>query len=339
MSPRRTYFILYVATNIVKTDPCGARLSHLCCCHSLATETCDVNTSSSSSSSEDNTLSVPLRHRRASRKRPIEYPTEVGGVRSRFLEGRPRTRGLRTQSLHRNRFRSSCNTGNAESNRLCVDTVAPFTRAYNNNHIHDISSATRARPSNPCEDLGQSCSGGKAGLPCRSFMLRGKKNTLIKQTWRKRVKPSDSSTSSARCSSRSSLLLANGCHVTQSQTSSSAAATGSSLHSMLGNPSALKTSALSILNQLDVPQLEIFNGALQTPGPSQCVLVPNEDVAVGGVIRISPAVLSLSVWRWPDLPIDVILRPIPPCSADSLHTCINPFHSAISSDAQSGETA
>lgn len=320
--PEGTNFLSYVAYTVVKTDPCGTRLSNFCCCHSLASSsaTCEFNTSSSSGS-EENPLQVPLRHRRVSRKRP----NEAGSSRPRS------TRGLRTQSLHRNRIRSLYNTGNAESNRLCVDTVAPFTRPHNNNNIHDTPAAETNAPRLTC--------GGKAGSPCRALMLLGKKNTQIKQAWRKRVKPSDAS--AARCSSRSSLHLSpsaaqSSAFPSASQSQSSA---GPSLQSMLGNQSALKTSALSILNQLDVSQLQDLNAALETASSSStpCVMVPNEEVTVGGAVRVPPAVLSLIIWRWPDLPIDVVLRPIPPCSSNSLHTCINPHHSSISCDTQSGE--
>ncbi|XP_018018932.1 mothers against decapentaplegic homolog 6 isoform X1 [Hyalella azteca] len=169
-------------------------------------------------------------------------------------------------------------------------------------------------------------------------MLGCRKKSLIRKAWRRRVKPPEA----PRCLSQNTATAAN-CTAQQGNSTAFAVQiqsqngipSGPSLHTILGNQSALKTSALSILNQLKVSELESLNAALEAGGAGPCVLVPNRDVLVGGVAPLSPAFLSLAVWRWPDLPLDATLRPVPPCTPDLTQACINPYHSAICCATQS----
>uniref|UniRef100_A0A6A7GAA8 Mothers against decapentaplegic homolog 6-like isoform X1 n=2 Tax=Hirondellea gigas TaxID=1518452 RepID=A0A6A7GAA8_9CRUS len=173
-------------------------------------------------------------------------------------------------------------------------------------------------------------------------MLGRKKKSVIKRIWRKRIQPPESPTSS-ECppsnhqspshplSSQTNCFAQHASSpLSQSLATNTGVFPGSPQNNTIGNHSALKTSTLSILNQMKLEQLINLDCALEKGRTGPCVLVPNEEITIRRDIRVSPGFLSLVVWRYPSLPCDTILKSVPPCTPDHLYSCINPYHHTVS---------
>ena len=250
------------------------------------------------------------------------------------------------------------NTGNIkshESSPTPQPAVPHHLQLHNNYGTHSAAAVGSL----------ESCRGEFGGGPCRSLMLLNKKKSIISKVWRKRIKQPKSPTKSpSQCplpmsetsttpttlpfyhvTSQFSRVAQP--HLSQSHFLTSHASTSvfpcysteghtSSPLLINGTDPALKASVEHVLNQLKFEQIKDLQQALESrssTGP--CVLVPREDVTVGGPSRgtlysVSPIYLSLVVWRWPGLKRDVLLKSLPSCSRDPYSHCINPYHTAVS---------